>query len=77
MATLELTPASRRGQGEAKMTKDLGVWSAEDCALGGLHTEICLTFATAAALKDGYDVLYVTDAVVEAEKRAASAHGGH
>jgi nicotinamidase-related amidase len=29
----------------------------------GLHTEICLTFATVQALKDGYDVLYVTDAV--------------
>jgi Isochorismatase family len=35
------------------MTKDLG----------GLHTEICLTFATVQALKDGYDMLYVTDAV--------------
>ena len=31
--------------------------------IGGLHTEICLTFATAAALKEGYDVLYPTDAV--------------
>ena len=31
--------------------------------IGGLHTEICLTFATVSALKDGYDVLYVTDAV--------------
>jgi nicotinamidase-related amidase len=31
--------------------------------VGGLHTEICLTFATVAALKDGYEVLYVTDAV--------------
>src|SRR5256714_15250368 len=30
---------------------------------GGLHTEICLTFATVQALKDGYDVMYVTDAV--------------
>ncbi|MDP9256423.1 MAG: isochorismatase family protein [Actinomycetota bacterium] len=29
----------------------------------GLHTEICLTFATVQALKDGYEVLYVTDAV--------------
>ena len=27
--------------------------------IGGLHTEICLTFATVQALKDGYDVLYV------------------
>src|ERR1700710_906000 len=26
--------------------------------IGGLHTEICLTFATVQALKDGYDVLY-------------------
>jgi nicotinamidase-related amidase len=31
--------------------------------IGGLHTEICLTFATVQGLKDGYDVLYVTDAV--------------
>jgi nicotinamidase-related amidase len=31
--------------------------------IGGLHTEICLTFATVQALKDGYDVLYVADAV--------------
>ena len=31
--------------------------------IGGLHTEICLAFATVQALKDGYDVLYVTDAV--------------
>jgi len=31
--------------------------------IAGLHTEICLTFATMQALKDGYDVLYVTDAV--------------
>src|SRR6266566_3542641 len=100
------------------MTNDLGVWTADDCALvlidyqqemfevirsetsadlvemhvrllaktakafedeafseavkgtgrkrliiGGLHTEICLTFATVQALKDGYDVMYVADAV--------------
>jgi nicotinamidase-related amidase len=31
--------------------------------IAGLHTEICLTFATVEALKAGYDVLYVTDAV--------------
>jgi nicotinamidase-related amidase len=31
--------------------------------IGGLHTEICLTFATSQALKDGYDVLYPTDGV--------------
>ena len=31
--------------------------------VGGLHTEICLTFATIEALKDGYDVMFVTDAV--------------
>jgi nicotinamidase-related amidase len=31
--------------------------------IGALHTEICLTFATVQALKDGYDVLFVTDAV--------------
>src|SRR6202453_828834 len=28
--------------------------------IGGLHTEICLTFATVSALNEGYDVLYVT-----------------
>jgi nicotinamidase-related amidase len=31
--------------------------------IGALHTEICLTFATVQALKEGYDVMYVTDAV--------------
>lgn len=31
--------------------------------IGALHTEICLAFASAQALKDGYEVLYVTDAV--------------
>jgi nicotinamidase-related amidase len=31
--------------------------------IGALHTEICLAFVTVQALKDGYEVLYVTDAV--------------
>jgi nicotinamidase-related amidase len=31
--------------------------------IGGLHTEICLSFASVQALKGGYDVMYVTDAV--------------
>ena len=31
--------------------------------IGGLHTEICLTFASVSALKAGYEVMYVTDAV--------------
>ena len=31
--------------------------------VGALHTEICLAFATVQALKNGYEVLYVTDAV--------------
>jgi nicotinamidase-related amidase len=31
--------------------------------IGGLHTEICLTFATVQALKDGYDAMFVTDTV--------------
>jgi nicotinamidase-related amidase len=31
--------------------------------IGGLHTEICLSFASVQALQDGYDVMYVTDAV--------------
>ena len=31
--------------------------------IGGLHTEICLTFASVQALSDGYEVMYVTDAV--------------
>jgi nicotinamidase-related amidase len=30
---------------------------------GGLHTEICLTFATVEALKAGYTPMFVTDAV--------------
>ena len=31
--------------------------------IGGLHTEICLTFATVEALRNGYEVLVPTDAV--------------
>lgn len=31
--------------------------------IGGLHTEICLTFAVIEALKDGHDVMFVADAV--------------
>ena len=31
--------------------------------IGGLHTEICLTFATVHALKAGYETMFVTDAV--------------
>jgi nicotinamidase-related amidase len=31
--------------------------------IAGLHTEICLTFGSVQALKDGYDVMYVADAV--------------
>jgi nicotinamidase-related amidase len=31
--------------------------------IGGLHTEICLAFAVVQALKEGYDVMFVTDAV--------------
>jgi nicotinamidase-related amidase len=31
--------------------------------IAGLHTEICLTFASVQALKDGYNVMYVADAV--------------
>jgi nicotinamidase-related amidase len=31
--------------------------------VGGLHTEICLTFAVVQALKEGYDAMFVADAV--------------
>jgi nicotinamidase-related amidase len=31
--------------------------------IAGLHTEICQAFATVQALQDGYEVMYVTDAV--------------
>jgi nicotinamidase-related amidase len=31
--------------------------------IGGLHTEVCLALATVEALKNGYDVMFVTDAV--------------
>lgn len=31
--------------------------------IGGLHTEICLTFAVLHALRDSYDCMFVTDAV--------------
>jgi len=40
--------------------------------LGGLHTEICLTFAVVQALKDGYEGMFVADAV---GGRSQSAHG--
>ncbi len=38
---------------------------------GGLHTEICLTFAVVQALKDGYEGMFVADA---AGGRSQSAH---
>jgi nicotinamidase-related amidase len=38
---------------------------------GGLHTEVCLTFAVVQALKDGYEGMFVTDAV---GGRSPSAH---
>jgi isochorismate hydrolase len=31
--------------------------------IGGLHTEICLSFATVHALKAAYEAMFVTDAV--------------
>jgi hypothetical protein len=42
--------------------------------IGGLHTEICLTFASVQALKDGYEVMYVADAV---GGRSQTAHHSH
>lgn len=39
--------------------------------LGGLHTEICLTFAVVQALKDGYEGMFVADAI---GGRSQSAH---
>jgi nicotinamidase-related amidase len=50
--------------------------------VGGLHTEICLTFAMVQALKDGYEGMFVVDAVggrSQAAHRAAIerlAHAG-
>jgi nicotinamidase-related amidase len=41
--------------------------------IGGLHTDICLTFASVQALRDGYDVVYVTDAVGGRSQAAHSA----
>ena len=38
---------------------------------GGLHTEMCLTFAVVQALKDGYEGMFVADAV---GGRSQSAH---
>jgi nicotinamidase-related amidase len=38
---------------------------------GGLHTEICLTFAVVQALRDGYEGMFVADAV---GGRSESAH---
>jgi isochorismate hydrolase len=31
--------------------------------IGGLHTEVCLTFAAVEALKERYEVMFVADAV--------------
>jgi hypothetical protein len=57
------------------MTKDLGVWTAEDCAL------VLIDYQTASDVIYWYfsEVPGLTDAVgvAEAEKRAASAHGLH
>jgi hypothetical protein len=39
--------------------------------IGGLHTEICLTFAVVQALQDGYEGMFVADAV---GGRSQSAH---
>lgn len=39
--------------------------------VGGLHTEICLAFAVVQALKDGYEAMYVVDAI---GGRSQSAH---
>src|SRR5580698_9076650 len=39
--------------------------------VGGLHTEICLTFAVVQALKDGFEAMFVADAV---GGRSQSAH---
>jgi hypothetical protein len=64
------------------MTRDLSVWTAPDCAL----VLICLTFAAVQGVKDGFDVVYVTDPAgrrsqtahrTGIERLAASAHGGH
>jgi nicotinamidase-related amidase len=56
-------------------TRGLGVWTyrafsdavkktgRKRLIFGGLHTEICLTFAVVQALKDGYEGMYVVDAV--------------
>ena len=35
----------------------------ERLIIAALHTEICLTFATVQGLKDGYDIMFVADAV--------------
>jgi len=49
-----------------------GTWPSDArLTFGGLHTEICLTFAVVQALKDGYEGMFVADAV---GGRSQSAH---
>jgi nicotinamidase-related amidase len=43
----------------------------ERLIIAGLHTKICLTSPSVHALKDGYDVLYVTDAGLPARRPRA------
>ena len=74
------------------MTRDLGVWTAPDCALVLIdYQEEMLSSILSEPdgiepLKDGSDVRYVTDAAgrrsqtahrTGIERLAASAHGGH
>ena len=74
------------------MTRDLGVWTAPDCALvlidyqEEMLSSIPSELDGIEPLKDGSDVLYVTDAAgrrsrtahrTGIERLAASAHGGH
>ena len=74
------------------MTRDLGVWTAPDCALvlidyqEEMLSSILSELDGIEPLKDGSDVRYVTDAAgrrsrtahrTGIERLAAPAHGGH
>ena len=48
---------------DAKFAEAIEKTGKKRLIVGGLHTEICLTFAVIEALKNDYDVMFVTDAV--------------
>ena len=48
---------------DGSFTSALATTGKRRLIIGGLHTEICLAFAVIEALKNGYEVMFVADAV--------------